>query len=254
MPIGTPFHERTFALCESLNRMGWNVTPPAAPPPVPTNAADQQAYYASAAVNDYTEYTVGVAREAARNSRVYEGSLAKFGAGALTLTGNNSFAGGTDLFGGTLVAASAHALGTGDVDVFGGKLATRSASTVAIGGDLKLGSGSILDLGLGPGGHTLLLDVDGRMTFGGMLTISFLDGFLGAGLYDLFDFGSFEGAFSSFAFEGLSSSYVASLVFGANGVDLNVAAVPEPETYAMLLAGLGAMGWAARRKKRALRA
>ena len=43
-------------------------------------------------------------------------------------------------------------------------------------------------------------------------------------------------------------------VFGANGVDLNVAAVPEPETYAMLLAGLGAMGWAARRKKRALRA
>jgi len=233
---------------------GWNVTPPAAPPPVPTNAADQQAYYASAAVNDYTEYTVGVAREAARNSRVYEGSLAKFGAGALTLTGNNSFAGGTDLFGGTLVAASAHALGTGDVAVFGGTLATRSASTVAIGGDLKLGSGSILDLGLGPGGHTLLLDVDGRMTFGGMLTISFLDGFLGAGLYDLFDFGSFEGAFSSFAFEGLSSSYVASLVFGANGVDLNVAAVPEPETYAMLLAGLGAMGWAARRKKRALRA
>lgn len=56
---------------------GWNVTPPAAPPPVPTAAADQQAYYASAAVNDYTEYQVGVAREAARNSRVYNGSLTK---------------------------------------------------------------------------------------------------------------------------------------------------------------------------------
>lgn len=29
-----------------------------------------------------------------------------------------------------------------------------------------------------------------------------------------------------------------------------VAAVPEPETYAMLLAGLGVMGWAVRRRKR----
>jgi len=231
---------------------GWNVTPPPAPPPVPANAADQQAYYASAAVNDYTEYSVGTARELARNARVYEGSLAKFGAGALTLSGNNSFSGGTDLFGGTLVAASAHALGTGDVDVFGGTLATRSASTVSIGGDLKLGSGSILDLGLGPGGHALLLDVEGLMIFGGQLTISCLAGFLGAGLYDLFDFGSFAGAFSSFAFDGLSSGYTASFVFGANGVDLNVAAVPEPETYAMLLAGLGAIGWAARRRKRAL--
>ena len=89
------------------------------------------------------------------------------------------------------------------------------------------------------------------MIFGGQLTISFLDGFLGAGLYDLFDFGSFAGAFSSFAFDGLASGYTASFVFGANGVDLNVAAVPEPETYAMLLAGLGAIGWAARRRKRA---
>ena len=231
---------------------GWDVAPPPAPPPVPADAAAQQAYYASAAVNDYTEYTVGLARQAARESRVYEGSLAKFGAGALTLSGDNSFSGGTELHGGSLVAASAHALGSGDVDVFGGKLATRSVDTVVIGGDLKLGSGSILDLGLGPGGHTLLLDVDGRMTFGGLLTVSFLDGFLGLGVYDLIDFGSFEGAFSSFAFEGLSSSYTASLIFGANGVDLNVAAIPEPETYAMLLAGLGAIGWAARRRKRAL--
>jgi hypothetical protein len=28
----------------------------------------------------------------------------------------------------------------------------------------------------------------------------------------------------------------------------DVAAVPEPETYSMLLAGLGMMGWAVRRK------
>ena len=234
---------------------GWNVTPPPPPPPPPADPAAQQAYYASAAVNDYTEYTVGMARQAARDTRVYEGSLAKLGAGALTLTGNNSFSGGTEVHAGTLVAGSAHALGTGDVDVFGGTLATRSASTVMIGGDLKLGSGSILDLGLGLGGHSLLLDVDGLMSFGGLLTISFLDGFLGAGVYDLFDFGSFEGSFSGFSYNGLSSGYAATLVFGATGVDLNVVGtVPEPETYALLLAGLGAIGWTARRRKRAVEA
>jgi hypothetical protein len=32
-------------------------------------------------------------------------------------------------------------------------------------------------------------------------------------------------------------------------ISIDVAAVPEPETYAMLLAGLGLLGFAARRKK-----
>ncbi|WP_317205306.1 FxDxF family PEP-CTERM protein [Janthinobacterium sp.] len=35
---------------------------------------------------------------------------------------------------------------------------------------------------------------------------------------------------------------------GTYGGDLTVSAVPEPETYAMLLAGLGLLGFAARRK------
>ena len=229
---------------------GWLFAPPPAPPPVPGTAAEQQAYYTSAAVNDYTEYTVGMAREAARDTRVYAGSLTKSGAGALTLSGDNSFSGGTELRGGTLIAASAHAFGTGDVAVVGGTLATRSASTVLLDGDLTLGSGSILDLGFSLG-KVLVLDVADRMTFGGMLTVSFLDSGLGIGLYDLFDFGSFDGAFSGFAFNGLADAYRANLVFNGDGVSLNVVAVPEPETYAMLLAGLGALGWVARRRKRA---
>ena len=228
---------------------GWNTTPPPAPPPVPTTAAEQQAYYASAAVNDYTEYQVGVAREAARATREYEGSLSKFGAGILTLTGDNSYTGGTRVFGGSLVAGSAHAMGTGDVDVFGGTFATRSGQTVLVGGDLTVGSGGILDLGLGMG-RQLLLDVDGRLTFAGLLSISILDGFAGmAGTYDLIDWNGFSGTFSNVVFNGFASTWVTSLVYRTDGLSLSVAAIPEPETYAMLLAGLGMLGWTFKRRR-----
>jgi autotransporter-associated beta strand protein len=50
------------------------------------------------------------------------GGLTKKGSGTLTLTGHNRYTGGTVLQEGTLVAASAHALGHGDVRVRGGKL------------------------------------------------------------------------------------------------------------------------------------
>ncbi len=39
--------------------------------------------------------------------------------------------------------------------------------------------------------------------------------------------------------------------FAVDNVSLNVTAVPEPETYAMMLAGLGAIGFLSRRRKQA---
>ena len=58
----------------------------------------------------------------------------------------------------------------------------------------------------------------------------------------------------------LTGSDTVSLVYATPGVgegfainyselDVRVAAIPEPETYAMLLAGLGLLGFAARRRK-----
>ncbi|MDQ2780249.1 MAG: S8 family serine peptidase, partial [Pseudomonadota bacterium] len=82
-----------------------------------------------ASFEDTTQYNTGVARESARNSRVYVGSLAKNGAGSLVLTGLNSYRGGTEVYAGTLVARSASALGSGNVTVHGGMLA--GSTTVA---------------------------------------------------------------------------------------------------------------------------
>ncbi|WP_449352975.1 phosphatase PAP2 family protein [Streptomyces shaanxiensis] len=56
------------------------------------------------------------------------GGLTKKGSGTLTLTGHNRYTGGTVLQEGTLVAASAHALGHGDVRVRGGRLALADTS------------------------------------------------------------------------------------------------------------------------------
>ena len=209
---------------------------------------------ANATPEERTEYEVGVAREQARNDRVYVGSLAKFGNGTIVLSGDNSFSGGTTLHQGGLVAASASAFGSGDVSVFGGTLSTRSASTVTIGGGLTLGAASTLDLGLGAGfgiGTSWLLDIDGLSIFDGTLSLSFLDGFdFSQGVYGLIGSDDYHGQFANYAFSGLDSGYAASVFYTADGVALSITAVPEPETYALMLGGLALMAWVARRRQR----
>lgn len=88
-----------------------------------------------------------------------------------------------------------------------------------------------------------LLDVDGLAIFGGTLALSFLDGFtFGIGTYDLIGFGSRFGQFSDYAFHGLDGGFTANVLYTADGVEPSIAAIPEPETYALMLGGLALMG------------
>ncbi|MFK0386310.1 phosphatase PAP2 family protein [Agrobacterium sp. NPDC090273] len=72
------------------------------------------------------------------------GRLVKSGSGALTLSGNNSYSGGTVLNEGTLVAASANALGTGTLVITSGTLAVDlSNGPVEIKGHAQIDGGSL---------------------------------------------------------------------------------------------------------------
>ncbi|MDW4905330.1 phosphatase PAP2 family protein [Streptomyces sp. ADMS] len=76
-----------------------------------------------------------------RNDIDGRGGLTKKGTGTLTLTGHNSYRGGTVLKEGTLVSSSAHALGHGDVRVLDGTL--RVTEPVQLHGTYTQQSGTL---------------------------------------------------------------------------------------------------------------
>lgn len=90
-----------------------------------------------------------------RNDIGGRGGLVKAGTGALTLTGNNSYRGGTVVTAGTLTAASAGALGHGDVRVSGAMLGVTGGSLV-VRGSLELDGRSSLAVAGGAGERVVL--------------------------------------------------------------------------------------------------
>jgi autotransporter-associated beta strand protein len=120
------------------------------------------------------------------------GSLVKVGTGTLTLTGANTYSGGTRVEDGTLAVGTlvvadqpiSTALGTGNFFVGGGTLRTTSSTTntplqVNIGGNYTQDAGGTLALGIGGTQREQYdhVQVNGSASVGGTLSVSSLNGF-----------------------------------------------------------------------------
>ena len=180
----------------------------------------------------------GDALRLSQNATLLEGSVSnvlsgsagvvKNGSGTVTLSGSNSYSGGTTVHSGTLVAGSSTALGSGAVSLRGGFLDMNgmalsnavnvaSGSSVITGGDsysgaLKLSGGSLTveagDFSAGSltlsGGLFLLdnshatvgepmVELSGKLSVSGATEISFTNGYA-LGTHILFSFSSFSGS------------------------------------------------------------
>lgn len=115
-----------------------------------------------------------------RNDITGAGKLTKLGSGTLTLTGNNSYAGGTQISAGVLQAASAKALGNGDVYLGGGSLVCKADTALNLTGAFTQLADTTLALDIGSGGAGRL-NAGGVVTLaGGSLSITFKTGFVPA--------------------------------------------------------------------------
>ena len=169
------------------------------------------------------------------------GKLVKTGAGTLTLSKANTYAGGTTIEGGRLVAANVGALGSGTTKVERGAelgLVAGTAVKVTNGIDLASGAKLVIDMtGVVAGSEEIVLtlisntalkynetafDPDCTSLLGSVVVLENLSGTL--------------------------SAWTQSLSYSGNTLQLTMA-IPEPSAFG-LLAGLGALALAGTRRRR----
>ena len=100
------------------------------------------------------------------------GSLVKVGTGTLTLSGANTYTGGTTLNAGTIIVNNAQALGLGNVTVNGGIL-TADPQPIIVKGNYSQGAGGTLQLQVAgkAAGQYDFLNVSGSASLGGTLQL-----------------------------------------------------------------------------------
>lgn len=139
------------------------------------------------------------AKDTWKNDISGPGQLTKAGTGTLVLAGNNSYAGGTVLQEGTLVAKSPSALGQGLVKIEGGQLQLQSTGHVWIRGNFQQKTSARLSLAAGQ-----VLLVDGRAELGGVLELSFASQPASGQKIEVLKAESLLGTFDSISYPGLT--------------------------------------------------
>ncbi len=199
--------------------------------------------------NSNTTFYATVDVQSGAELRVSTGSVATFFELVQQRTGSKFTGSGAKRFEGGVAVGASPGLGTdegdvefGDSNTYFAEIGGTSACTLACGTDEALKNRSF-DKYI----------VAGSLTFGGTLKLSSWNGFTAQSgqRFDLFDWGTASGTFSSIDASGLQLAAGTKLDYSAlytTGEIVVTTAVPEPESYALLLAGLGVIGFVARRR------
>ncbi|CAM3381354.1 S-layer-like y domain-containing protein [Saccharibacillus brassicae] len=171
-----------------------------------------------------------------RNDISGAGSLIKRGSGKLSLSGANTYSGGTQIEGGTVEALSASAFGTGSVvnnggtvteNVYGGGTVTANvyggSGKLTIGGNFSQSANGTLELNVTAPGDTLA--VKGSVQAGGTLRVNFANGYVpAAGDFTVITQapGLSSGRFDKLETSGLPANYTAALGYRSEGVVLTL--------------------------------
>jgi autotransporter-associated beta strand protein len=195
------------------------------------------------------------ARDAWHNDIGGTGGLVKQGDGSLALTGQNSFSGGVSVEAGELIAASATALGVGNVSVAAGAtLVDHASGNLLIGGNLTLADGATFEYVVDLPNVGGALMVSGLTQLDGKLRLNLADAgpVLGGSAFQLISTagGALQGRFDSVELIGVDASqWNTTLSYNDRGVTFQISAVPEPQTWALLVGGLAVIGALARRRR-----
>lgn len=145
--------------------------------------------------------------------------------------------------------------GAGTLDFEGSLAVGDSPGSAWLPGDVRFGTGHVYTAeigGLEPGSGFDRLVVGGTLTLGGTLSLAWWDGFSAAAgdRFDLFDAAALTGHFDALDFSG--AALADGLVWDTSRLHLDgvlaVAAVPEPGTWAMWLAGAAVLAGLSRRR------